>query len=251
MPTGHYPRKKRAKQISFCCEVCGKVVSMQLCFARQRTMRYCSRRCAMYSRRKPHNFLHLVCERCGKEITRHRSHVLRHVYCSSSCSNAARRKAHAKWRDPGQIRGYMQEYEKRNRRRINQNHRDWVKQNRNKRNEVQRKYRRSHKTQIAMLARQRRAGKEGGSLSVAEWEILKATYDYMCLDCGRREPAISLEVDHIVPLALGGAHLVSNIQPLCRQCNAKKGAKTRDYRQLRDSSAIEGDRICDEEHGRD
>jgi 5-methylcytosine-specific restriction endonuclease McrA len=35
----------------------------------------------------------------------------------------------------------------------------------------------------------------------------------------RREP----ELDHVVPLALGGAHVWANVQLLCRNCNAAKG----------------------------
>ena len=32
----------------------------------------------------------------------------------------------------------------------------------------------------------------------------------------------NLQLDHIVPLCLGGKHIVGNIQPLCRSCNSKK-----------------------------
>jgi hypothetical protein len=31
--------------------------------------------------------------------------------------------------------------------------------------------------------------------------------------------------DHYMPLALGGAHEVRNIEPICAWCNARKGAK--------------------------
>jgi 5-methylcytosine-specific restriction endonuclease McrA len=43
-----------------------------------------------------------------------------------------------------------------------------------------------------------------------------------CVRCGSRK---ALEVDHVVPLARGGSHLPSNIQPLCRPCNRSKGAR--------------------------
>lgn len=35
------------------------------------------------------------------------------------------------------------------------------------------------------------------------------------------------EVDHIVPLAMGGGHSWANVQCLCRTCNIEKGAKVR------------------------
>jgi 5-methylcytosine-specific restriction endonuclease McrA len=33
------------------------------------------------------------------------------------------------------------------------------------------------------------------------------------------------EVDHVIPLARGGLHCLSNLRPACRSCNASKGAK--------------------------
>ena len=54
-------------------------------------------------------------------------------------------------------------------------------------------------------------------------------YNHTCLCCGEGE--IKLELDHIVPLKLGGEDVIENLQPLCHSCNASKGAKTMDYRQ--------------------
>jgi hypothetical protein len=40
-----------------------------------------------------------------------------------------------------------------------------------------------------------------------------------CIQCGSNQ---YIEFDHIIPLSLGGAHSVNNIQLLCRTCNSKK-----------------------------
>lgn len=48
-----------------------------------------------------------------------------------------------------------------------------------------------------------------------------------CLNCGTPN---DLHIDHVVPLALGGAHALANLQTLCRSCNSKKGARAIDYR---------------------
>lgn len=74
--------------------------------------------------------------------------------------------------------------------------------------------------------RNERARKAGatGVVTVEEFATLK---DY-CLCCGRDDVLIT--VDHIVPISKGGLHHISNLQPLCKSCNSRKGTKTDDYR---------------------
>ncbi len=73
-----------------------------------------------------------------------------------------------------------------------------------------------------------------GAYSLGEWLALKRAYLYTCPACARTEPDIKLTVDHIVPLSRGGSNFISNIQPLCSDCNTKKWAHTMRF----DSSLI-------------
>lgn len=63
--------------------------------------------------------------------------------------------------------------------------------------------------------------------TVAEWRALCAQHKHRCLSCGKKA---RLAADHVIPLSVGGSDDISNIQPLCKPCNSKKGARTIDYR---------------------
>jgi len=47
-------------------------------------------------------------------------------------------------------------------------------------------------------------------------------WPYGCAWCGVR--GVKLEVDHIIPVSIGGKHHVSNVVFACRSCNSKRGA---------------------------
>lgn len=69
----------------------------------------------------------------------------------------------------------------------------------------------------------------GGRLSSRQWVRLCAKYGNRCLCCGARD--LPLTIDHVIPLSKGGRHAASNVQPLCRPCNAAKGDTIADYRE--------------------
>ena len=73
-----------------------------------------------------------------------------------------------------------------------------------------------------------------GSYTTQEWINLKSRYRCCCLCCGRHESELDgpLEQDHVVPISKGGTNWITNIQPLCEDCNGMggKGIKIIDYR---------------------
>lgn len=71
--------------------------------------------------------------------------------------------------------------------------------------------------------------KTTGTITGQEWIEVKNYYGNKCLSCGRSD--ISIAMDHIVPLSIGGTNTKDNVQPLCKSCNSRKGTKTIDYRQ--------------------
>jgi 5-methylcytosine-specific restriction endonuclease McrA len=46
---------------------------------------------------------------------------------------------------------------------------------------------------------------------------------FTCQYCGRSAPDVSLHIDHVVPLASGGANSITNLKTACSDCNLGKG----------------------------
>lgn len=46
---------------------------------------------------------------------------------------------------------------------------------------------------------------------------------FRCTYCGTAGTDVELEVDHIIPVAKGGSHHMSNLTTACRACNQSKG----------------------------
>jgi 5-methylcytosine-specific restriction protein A len=46
---------------------------------------------------------------------------------------------------------------------------------------------------------------------------------FRCTYCGAPGTDVELEVDHIIPVAKGGSHHMSNLTTACRMCNQCKG----------------------------
>jgi 5-methylcytosine-specific restriction endonuclease McrA len=68
----------------------------------------------------------------------------------------------------------------------------------------------------------------GGAFTAKQFSELCGKHGNKCLSCGKTEDR--LHADHIIPISRGGSNGIENIQPLCRNCNMRKGTKTIDFR---------------------
>lgn len=46
--------------------------------------------------------------------------------------------------------------------------------------------------------------------------------NFTCAYCGRKSPSVELEVEHKIPVALGGTNDLANLTVACWECNAGK-----------------------------
>ncbi len=88
-------------------------------------------------------------------------------------------------------------------------------------------YRKNNREKYSVYSQNRRIAKRnlGGSLSPNLKVALMELQDAQCIYCLADLRVVGIHMDHIMPLALGGAHEDSNIQLLCPTCNCRKNAK--------------------------
>lgn len=55
---------------------------------------------------------------------------------------------------------------------------------------------------------------------------------FRCVRCGC-VPMVRPCKDHITPICIGGSDHISNLQPLCRECNSSKGPESFNWLEYR------------------
>jgi HNH endonuclease. len=210
------------------------------------------------------------CQKCGSTKR----------YVSKKCCVNCNNKQGLKWQqaNPERVRGTNQKWNQANREKNRERCRKWNQANPEKKQECDRKYRQEnpkkkyeqnrkwfdanqekmreskqkwkqanpeqYKIILQVSGRKNKAKRmqAEGSYTAQEWIDLKEKYDNRCLCCRRHQSELDrvLEQDHIIPLTKGGTNWISNIQPLCRDCNGMggKGTKIIDYRQQHSISIV-------------
>lgn len=158
-----------------------------------------------------------------------------------------RAKAWKKWADNNKdyIKAHNGEWAKRNPDKNRAKAKQWYWENRDRASENSRKrrenkpgYRREYLRQwkennpekVRLNHQRREARKKAlpATLTLQEWEDIKAEFNYSCAYCGKAWHEINgvLTQDHVIPLEQGGPYAKENIVPACFSCNSSKGPRT-------------------------
>lgn len=142
-----------------------------------------------------------------------------------------------KWREENKSRIYLlrKKWEDENREMVNQKRRDRRLKNREAVLLKEAKYRKNNHEKIlaknSTADHKRRAKLKNldKHFTLREWEDLILKCDFNCQMCFKKFNKRQLEKDHIIPISKNGSNEISNIQPLCKSCNCKKGSKVRQH----------------------
>ena len=118
----------------------------------------------------------------------------------------------------------QRDYECRNREAVNERHREWSRRDREKNPEKWRIRSSKYPEANREHSHRRRARKLATTVADLTPALLAAKLDYYggkCWMCGED----ACEWDHVKPLSKGGSHILANLRPACRSCNAQKQAK--------------------------
>lgn len=123
------------------------------------------------------------------------------------------------------ITEYRRKYSIKNKLRISQYHKKYCEENKEKEMERHRIYSKNNREKIIMNTQRRRSRIRGleCSLTIEQWETIKAYFNNRCAYCNKELP---LEKEHFIATINMGELSQNNIICACRSCNASKGYKS-------------------------
>lgn len=188
------------KPIPKACYTCGEIFAPR----RYNTEKFCSKKCQRRDERIRGGQVPLArrcCDWCHADFTQKIRSNER--FCSRTCSQAS-------WnaRNVDHLRSYKRKYAKANHWQAEA----WQARNRSRYLETERLKAQRRRARMANVAVQ--------EMTPEQWRNVCATQRHRCWWCGARTG--KLEIDHLVPISLGGDHSLENIVASCKTCNSRK-----------------------------
>lgn len=104
--------------------------------------------------------------------------------------------------------------------------REWYHANKERSRETNRRWRKENPLRVSAKHRRRKArlrGADGDGVTVEQWAEIMARFNGACAYCGATGEMLTM--DHVEPIARGGADTPENAVPACVSCNSSKGAR--------------------------
>ncbi len=139
--------------------------------------------------------------------------------------------------DPEKFLQQAKKWAENNVEKANANKRKWALRNQEKTSNAGKKWSAKNSEKRAEMKLRRRARIALNPVYEVSDEFLKRLYASPCVACGRKD---KITADHIIPVARGGEHSESNLQPLCGSCNSSKRDLTMtEWKKMRRKRATE------------
>jgi 5-methylcytosine-specific restriction endonuclease McrA len=188
----------------------------------------------------------MACLWCGGDVSRRLTKCggPQPRFCSTECRRQHRKAYYAKWwaanRPDHLVKmaarvaafnakrpSYFREYYAKNKERKKREAGEWYKANTERALETQRQYAKAHPELIRAHSRRSRAKRRAliaaAFIESVDPKVVFSRDNGVCGICRCQvDPASKWEIDHIMPIARGGAHSYANSQLAHRRCNRKK-----------------------------
>lgn len=167
----------------------------------------------------------------GKECPS--GHVSQRMVSNSTCVTCQKIRAN-KWakNNPEKIKKFTRDCmrnqysDPEKRKKINARSALWRENNKDKYKSIKKNYRKNNKLKKCIDQHRRRARLKLAGGDYTEKQIIDLLFKQKrrCMDC-LCDISNNFQIDHLMPIALGGNNYIDNIQLLCRPCNSKKQAQ--------------------------
>lgn len=103
---------------------------------------------------------------------------------------------------------------------------EYYAKNKDKKNAQRRLCRLNNIEKHRLVSRIRRQERRAlGRIIISEWIERCESLGNKCQICNKTNSEVKLTIDHIIPIKLGGTNEITNLQPLCLNCNSRKGKR--------------------------
>lgn len=185
------------------------------------------------SRKDGHSAWCKVCDNANNKryVQNNREHMReyeRYDYYKNHEDHKRRRREYVK-NNKEKIKQTQTKYYQKNREQILEHNRLYNEANKDKIDARNKTYYETHKEDFIFKARERKKKIKNTKDGTITKETLRNMYElqlHRCAYCDNNLDELGKHLDHILPLAKGGIHTLSNVHWVCPKCNLSKNDKT-------------------------